>query len=61
LPRFNPAIALFDWVVMPDHVHFSIHLAAGLDEPLKTLGAAIRKFKTFTSTAARKLQGLDTI
>ncbi len=61
MPRFNPAIALFDWVVMPDHVHFSIHLAADLDDPLKTLGAAIRKFKTYTTTIARKALGLNTI
>ena len=31
IPRFNPAIALFEWVVMPDHIHFNINLAAGLD------------------------------
>ena len=61
IPRFNPAIALFEWVVMPDHVHFNINLAAGLDEPLKTLGAAIRKFKTYTTTIARKLLGLNSI
>jgi len=61
LPRFNPAIALFEWVVMPDHVHFNIHLAANLDNPLKTLGAAIRKFKTYTTTIARKLLGLSSI
>ncbi|MCR5839163.1 MAG: hypothetical protein K6G94_05955 [Kiritimatiellae bacterium] len=61
MPRFNPAIALFDWVVMPDHVHFSIHLAADLDDPLKALGAAIRKFKTYTTTIARKTLGLGSI
>ena len=61
IPRFNPAIALFEWVVMPDHVHFNINLAAGLDEPLKTLGAAIRKFKTYTTTIARKMLGLNSI
>ena len=61
MPRFNPAIALFEWVVMPDHVHFNIHLAADLDAPLKTLGAAIRKFKTYTTTVARKTLGLNTI
>ena len=61
MPRFNPAIALFEWVVMPDHVHFNVNLAAGLDEPLKTLGAAIRKFKTYTTTVARKTLGLNSI
>ena len=61
MPRFNPAIALFEWVVMPDHVHFNVNLAAGLDEPLKTLGAAIRKFKTYTTTVARKTLGLNSM
>ena len=61
IPRFNPAIALFEWVVMPDHIHFNIHLAAGLADPLKTLGAAIRRFKTYTTTMARKLLGLGSI
>ena len=61
IPLFNPAITLFEWVVMPDHVHFNIHLAANLDDPLKTLGAAIRKFKTYTTTMARKLLGLNSL
>ncbi|MBR1589340.1 MAG: hypothetical protein IJ658_13585, partial [Kiritimatiellae bacterium] len=61
ISRFNPAISLFDWVVMPDHVHFNVHLAANIKEPLQVLGAAMRKFKTFTTTMARKLLGLGTI
>ncbi len=61
IPRFNPAISLFERVVMPDHVHFNIHLAANLDEPLKILGAAIRKFKTYTTTMARRLLGVGSI
>ena len=61
IPRFNPAVALFEWVVMPDHVHFNVHLAADLGDPLKTLGAAMRKFKTYTTTVARQLLGLNSI
>ena len=61
LPRFNPAVSLFERVVMPDHVHFNIHLAAGLADPLKTLGAAVRKLKTYTTTVARRSLGLATI
>ena len=51
IPRFNPCISLFGHVVMPDHVHFNCHLAAGLDEPLKLLGKAIRGFKAVTTRA----------
>lgn len=52
MPRYNPGIMLFGHVVMPDHVHFNVHLAAGLPEPLKVLGEAIRRFKHHTSKAA---------
>ena len=51
IPRFNPGISLFGHVVMPDHVHFNCHLAAGLAEPLKLLGKAIRGFKAVTTRA----------
>lgn len=51
IPRFNPGISLFGHVVMPDHVHFNCHLAAGLPEPLKLLGKAIRGFKAVTTRA----------
>jgi hypothetical protein len=40
---------------MPDHVHFNCHLAAGLDEPLKVLGNAIRRFKNYTTKMAKRL------
>ncbi len=36
-------------VVMPDHVHFNCHLAAGLKEPVKLLGRAISGFKAATT------------
>ena len=51
IPRFNPGLSLFGHVVMPDHVHFNCHLAAGLAEPLKLLGKAIRGFKAVTTRA----------
>lgn len=55
MPRFNPGIAIHERVVMPDHVHFNLHLASGLENPIKTLGDAMRKFKSYTTTMARKL------
>ena len=53
LPRFNQGLSLFGRVVMPDHLHFNCHLAAGLDEPLKFLGNAIRRFKNHLLKVAR--------
>ena len=58
IPRFNPGISLFEHVLMPDHLHMMLRLAPGLDNPLQTLGAAMRRFKTFTSTLARKNLGI---
>ena len=55
IPRLNPGISLFAHVVMPDHVHFNIRLAAGLNEPLKTFGKAIAGFKGYTLKQARLL------
>jgi len=55
IPRLNPGISLFGHVVMPDHVHFNCHLAVGLDEPLKVLGNAIRRFKNYTTKMAKIL------
>ena len=55
IPRLNPGISLFGHVVMPNHVHFNCHLAAGLDEPLKVLGNAIRRFKNYTTKMAKRL------
>ena len=57
LGRLNPGVTVFGRVVMPDHVHFNVHLAAGLDEPLKVLGKAIGRFKVYTTKQA-KLLGL---
>lgn len=61
LPRYNPGLALFERVVMPDHVHFNVHLAPGLAEPLKVLGCAIRRFKNFTTKMAKQSLAISTI
>ena len=61
IPRFNPGISLFEHVLMPDHLHMNIHLHAGLGEPLQVLGTAMRRFKTYTTTLARKMLGLPKI
>ena len=53
MPHLNPGILLFGHVVMPDHVHFNVHIQAGLAEPLKTLGNAIRRFKNYTTKQAK--------
>lgn len=53
MPRLNHGLLLFGYVVMPDHVHFNCALVPGLDEPLKTLGGAIRRFKNYTTKLAR--------
>ena len=53
MPSINSGLALFGHVVMPDHVHFNVHLAAGLDAPLKVLGNAIRRFKNHTTKLAK--------
>ena len=54
MPRLNPGLLLFGHVVMPDHVHFNCAIVAGLDEPLKTLGGAIRRFKNYTTALAKR-------
>ena len=54
LPRLNPGIRLYGSVVMPDHVHFNCYLSPGLDEPLKVLGNAIRRFKNHTTASAKR-------
>ena len=56
MPRLNPGLRLFGRVVMPDHVHFNCALLAGLEEPLKLLGWAIRRFKNYTTKLARLVE-----
>ena len=53
MPKLNPGIMLFKRVVMPDHVHFLVHIKAGLNEPLKVLGKAIGRFKVYTTKQAK--------
>ena len=53
MPRYNQGLFLFGRVVMPDHIHFNCHIEAGLDEPLKFLGNAVRRFKNHISKVAR--------
>ena len=55
ITRLNPGVVVFGRVVMPDHVHFNVNLAPGLDEPLKTLGKAISRFKNFTIKQSKLL------
>ena len=57
MPRLNPGLLLFGFVIMPDHIHFNCAIVAGLAEPLKVLGRAIRRFKNHTTKEA-KLAGL---
>ena len=53
MPRLNPGLRLFGCVLMPDHVHFNCALVAGLEEPIKVLGWAIRRFKNYTTKLAK--------
>jgi len=57
IPRLNPGLSLFEHVLMPDHLHMNLRLEPGLDKPLDTLGTAMRRFKTYTTTLARKAVG----
>jgi REP element-mobilizing transposase RayT len=61
IPRFNPGISLLEHVLMPDHLHMVLRIAPGFAEPLQVLGAAMRKFKSYTTTLARRQLGLSTI
>ena len=61
IPRFNQGIFLFEYVLMPDHLHMVLRIAPGLAEPLQVLGAAMRRFKSYTTTLARRQLGLPSI
>ena len=52
-----PGIRLFKFVVMQDHVHFQLHLRAGLANPLVTLGRAIGAFKSLCAKDFHELTG----
>ena len=58
IPCFNPDVTLYGHVLMPDHVHLRLYLPPNLNEPLIVLGNAMRKFKTYTTTLARKILGI---
>lgn len=60
IPRLNSGIQLFGHVVMPDHVHFNVHIKAGLEEPLKVLGRAIARFKNYTTKQAKLSLAIST-
>ena len=55
MPRLNDGLRLYGRVVMPDHIHFNVYLRPGLNEPLKVLGNAIRRFKNHTTKLAKIL------
>jgi len=55
MPRLNSGLRLYGRVVMPDHIHFNVYLQPGLNEPLKVLGNAIRRFKNHTTKLAKLL------
>lgn len=57
----NPGVKVYGWVVMPDHIHFNVHLEAGLKEPLKVLGKAIGRFKVYTTKQAKLVGHSPTI
>ena len=71
IPDFNPGIRLFEHELMPDHLHCNLYLPPCPDSPapsgvknraqLQRLGAVMRKFKTFTTTLARRQLGRPTL
>ena len=64
MPRYNQGLFLFGRVVMPDHIHFNCHIEAGLKEPLKFLGNAVRRFKNHiskVSSSAARTSGLQSL
>ena len=58
MPQLNPGRRLFGGGVMPGEGHFNCALVAGLEEPLKVLGWAIRRFKNYTTALAKRSLGL---
>ena len=51
IPLYHKEARLIAYQLMPDHLHFNCHVAAGLDEPLRRLGKAISGFKAVTTRA----------
>ena len=53
--RRNPALNVMAYVIMPDHVHFMIHVRAGSKEPLRQIGQFVANFKRWTKYKLEKL------
>lgn len=51
----NPALNVMAFVIMPDHVHFMIHVRAGSNEPLRQIGQFVANFKRWTKYKVEKL------
>ena len=51
----NPALNVMAHVIMPDHVHFMIHVRAGTLEPLRQIGQFVANFKRWTKYKLEKL------
>ena len=51
----NPALHVMAFVIMPDHVHFMIHVRAGEKEPLRQIGQFVANFKRWTKYKVEKL------
>lgn len=51
----NPALNVMAFVIMPDHVHFMIHVRAGTHEPLRQIGQFVANFKRWTKYKVEKL------
>ena len=49
MPQRIHGVALYRWVVMPDHIHCRVHLRAGFEKPLETLGSFFSRFKSYTT------------
>ncbi len=58
IPVYNPQIRLYGHILMPDHGHLRVYLPPNLPAPLKILGAGIGRFKSYTTTLARKHLGV---
>ena len=50
LPNRFPGLTLDEFVVMPDHVHFIIHLEGNVEKPA-TLGQVLGAYKSITTVA----------
>ena len=51
----NPALNVMECVIMPDHVHFMVHVRAGSNQPLRQIGQFVANFKRWTKYKVEKL------